>query len=71
MSSFARGRDIVDLAKLHGWIDSGPGGSHKFLLKKLGKRTVPIRDRLENKFEAQGVLKQLEIDRADWPEKLR
>jgi hypothetical protein len=32
---------------------------------------VPVRDRLENKFEAQGILKQLGIPKSDWPEKLK
>jgi hypothetical protein len=37
-----------------------------------GREIVQIaRDRLENKFEAQGILKQLEIPKADWPEKCK
>ena len=71
MGSFMRGREIVEIARLHGWRDGGPGASHPYILKRQGSRPVPVRDKLENKFEAQGILKQLGIPRSDWPEKLR
>lgn len=71
MASFMRGIEIVNLAVLYGWVNSGPGGNHPFILKKSGCRNVPVRDKLENRFEAQGLLKQLEIPRAEWPEKLK
>jgi hypothetical protein len=71
MGSFMRGREIVEIARRHGWTDDGPGASHPYILKLSGRRPVPVRDKLENKFEAQGILKQLGIPRSDWPEKLR
>jgi hypothetical protein len=71
MGSFMRGRELVELAQGYGWTDDGPGANHPYILKKPGARPVPVRDKLENKFEAQGILKQLQIPRADWPEKLR
>jgi hypothetical protein len=71
MGSFMRGREIVQIALLHGWADDGPGANHPYILKRAGRRPVPVRDRLENKFEAQGILKQLEIPKADWPEKCK
>ena len=71
MASFMQGIEIVFLAERHGWVNSGSGSNYPFLLKKLGQRSVPIRDKLENRFEVQGVLKQLEIPRTEWPEKLK
>ena len=66
-----RGREIVEIAQCHGWADEGPGANHPYILKQAGQRQVPVRDKLENKYEAQGILKQLAIPRSDWPEKLR
>jgi hypothetical protein len=67
-----RGRELVAIAQRHGWADAGPGANHPFVLKKPGAlRPIPIRDRLENRFEVQAILKQLEIPRSDWPEKAR
>ena len=71
MGSFMRGADIVALALLFGWTEVGPGGNHPYVLKRQGSRPVPVRDKLENRFEAQGVLKQLGIPRASWPEKVK
>jgi len=70
MASFMTGREILKLAIRHGWVDRG-GSKHPVRMVKPGKRTVPIRDRLENADEVRAVLKQLEIPRADWPEKLK
>lgn len=67
-----RGREIVAIAVKHGWIDSGPGAEHPIILKRPGaRRPVPVRARLENRFEVQAILKQLGIPREDWPEKVR
>lgn len=66
-----RGREIVAIAARHGWKDAGPGANHPHILKRKGDRPVPVRHRLENKYEAQGLLKQLGIPRSDWPEKLK
>jgi hypothetical protein len=71
MGSFMRGRDIVQIAARHGWTDDGPGANHPYILKRTSWRPVPVRDKLENKFEAQAILKQLGIPKSDWPEKLR
>ena len=71
MGSFMRGRELAAIALLHGWTDSGPGANHPYVLKRAGRRPVPVRDKLENKFEAQAILEQLGIPRSDWPEKLR
>jgi len=54
-----RGQEIVRLAVDHGWRDGGPGASHPFILKRAGFRPVPVRNRIENRFEAQAILKQL------------
>jgi hypothetical protein len=67
-----RGREIVEIARRRGWEDHGPGAEHPYILKRpRARRPVPVRDRLENRFEVQGILKQLEIPREDWPEKVR
>lgn len=71
VGSFMRGREIVEIAERHGWNDDGPGANHPYILKQAGQRPVPVRDKLENKFEAQGILKQLGISESDWPEKLK
>lgn len=55
-----------------GWLDDGPGSDHPYILKRPGaRRPVPVRDRLENKNECRGILKQLEIPKEAWPEKLK
>jgi len=59
------------LANAHGWKENRPGANHPYILKKAEHRTVPVRDKLQNKFEAQGILKQLDIRVAEWPEKLK
>jgi len=66
-----RGRDLVALAGEFGWIDGGPGANHPHILKRQGDRPVPIRARLENRFEVQSILKQLGIPRTAWPEKVK
>ena len=72
MGSFMRGRQIVELARLYGWKDHGPGAEHPFILKRPGaRRPIPVRARLENRFEVQSILKQLDIPRQDWPEKVK
>jgi len=71
MGSFIRGREIVAIAQRYGWKAGGPGANHPHILKRQGDRPVPVRSRLENKYEAQGLLKQLSIPRSDWPEKLK
>ncbi len=60
------GLDIVRIAERHGWQDVG-GSKHPYLLKKAGKRPVPVRHKLQNPNEIRGILKQLEIPRAEWP----
>ena len=71
MGSFMRGREIVALAREFGWVDEGPGSSHRHILKREGERPVPVRARLENRFEVQSILKQLGIPRSAWPEKVK
>ena len=72
MASFMTGREIVKLALKHGWVNVGPGSKHPFLLTRPGaKRNIAVRDQLPNRYEAQDILKELGIPRADWPEKLR
>jgi len=72
MAAFMKGSEIVKLAEQHGWINSGPGSKHPYILKKPGsRRNVPVRDKLPNRFEAQDILKELGIPRAEWPEKLK
>jgi hypothetical protein len=71
VGSFMRGREIVALARDFGWIDEGPGASHPHILKRKGDRPVPVRGRLENRFEVQSILKQLRIPRTTWPEKVK
>lgn len=70
MVSFMAGREIVKLALKYGWIDKG-GTKHPYQLEKAGKRPVPVRGRLENPNEIRKILGQLDIPRADWPEKLK
>jgi hypothetical protein len=65
-SALIDGADIVKLAERFGWADVG-GTKHPFLLKKSGKRPVPVRNKLQNPNEIRAILKQLEIPRADWP----
>ena len=60
------GLDVVKLAEGHGWQDVG-GSKHPYLLKKSGKRPVPVRHKLQNPNEIRAILKQREIPRADWP----
>ena len=68
-----RGREIVAIAMRQGWKDAAPGANHPHILKRQGDRPVPVSlaTRMENKYEAQGLLKQLGIPRSDWPEKLK
>ena len=67
-----RGAEIVAIAVDHGWVDCGPGGKHPYILKRKGAlRPVPIRAKLENKEEVRGILKQLEIPKDEWPEKVK
>lgn len=67
-----RGGEIVEIAVGYGWFDDGPGANHPYILKREGaKRPIPVRDKLENRFEVQGILKQLEIPKANWPEKVK
>lgn len=66
-----RGREIVALAVEFGWVDSGPGANHPHVLKREGDRPVPLRARLDNRFEVQSILKQLGIPRAAWPDKVK
>lgn len=65
-SALMDGVDLVRLAERHGWVDVG-GSKHPFLLKKLGKRPVPVRNKLQNPNEIRAILKQLEIPRTEWP----
>lgn len=65
-SALMKGLEIVKLANAHGWADEG-GTKHPHLLKKAGKRPVPVRGKLQNPDEIRGILKQLEIPRAEWP----
>ncbi len=66
-----RGREIVALAREFGWVDDGPGANHPYILKREGDRPVPVRARLDNRFEVQAILKQLGIPRSAWPEKVK
>ena len=66
-----RGREIVALAIEYGWVDSGPGTNHPQILKREGSRPVPVRARLDNRFEVQSILKQLGIPRSAWPGKVK
>lgn len=66
-----RGLQVVRIAEAFGWHDSGPGSNHPHVLKRKGARSVPVRDRLENRLEVQSILKQLGVPREDWPEKVR
>jgi hypothetical protein len=62
----------VAIAEAFGWADEGPGSNHPYILRRRGaRRPVPVRDQLENRFEVQGILKQLEIPRDSWPEKVK
>jgi hypothetical protein len=71
VASFMRGGDIVALASEFGWIDAGPGANHPHILKREGDRPVPVRARLDNRFEVQSGLKQLGVPRTAWPEKVK
>lgn len=67
-----RGQEIVRIAVAFGWTDQGPGSNHPFLLRRAGApRRVPVRDKLENRAEVQGILKQLQVPREAWPEKVK
>lgn len=66
-----KGKELKDIAERHGWVDSGPGGKHPFVMKKPGKRTVPLRDKIQNAHEARSLLKQLDIPKIEWPENLK
>jgi len=65
-SALLDGIDIVRLAERNGWENVG-GSKHPYLLKKAGKRPVPIRNKLQNPNEIRGILKQLDIPRVQWP----
>lgn len=70
--SFMRGRIIVTLAEQHGWVNSGPGGKHPFILKRAGsKRNVAVQHKLKDRFLAQDILRELGIPRAEWPDNLK
>jgi hypothetical protein len=40
-------------------------------MQKAGMRTVPIRAKIQNKHEAQDILKQMKIPKTLWPENLK
>ena len=43
-----------------------------FIFKRKGAlRPVPIRAKLENKDEVRGIVKQWEIPKEEWPEKVK
>jgi len=65
------GKDRKKIGIEHGWKDEGPGGSHPFLRKKTGERTVPIRSKLNNPNEVRSILKQMGIPRSAWPKNLQ
>lgn len=72
LGSFMRGIEIVRLAEEFDWSDDGPGANHPFILKRPGaRRPIPVRDRIENRKEAQGILRQLGIPRDRWSEKCK
>ena len=63
---------LVKIAIRHGWtLRERPGGNHPFILEKKGNWCVPIRHKLNSRFEVIGILKQLGIPRADWPTEVR
>lgn len=70
-SAFMLGIELVKIAEAHGWTDRGPGAAHPHVMVNLGARNVPIRAKLQNKYECQDILKQLGIPRAAWPTKLK
>jgi hypothetical protein len=64
-----RGREIVAMAVEFGWINSCQARTTPHILKRAGNRPVPIRARLDNRFEVQSILKQLGIPRSVWPDR--
>lgn len=65
------GIDLKKIGEKYGWKDAGPGGSHPILMRKPGYRTVPIRAKIQNRDEARGILRQMEIPKEEWPENLK
>lgn len=64
------GIDLVRIAVRHGWVDVG-GSKHPYLLKKDGKRPVPIRHKLQNPNEIRAICRQLDLPRDEWPAVVR
>jgi len=71
--SFIEPKIIIKLGNLHGWTAhaSRSSGSHTVMLRKPDGRTVPVRNKIKGRLEAQRLLKELEVPREDWPEKVR
>jgi hypothetical protein len=65
------GEELKAIGEQHGWNDAGPGGKHPIRMQKAGYRTVPIRKKIQNREEAKGILKQMDIPKKDWPENLQ
>jgi predicted RNA binding protein YcfA (HicA-like mRNA interferase family) len=71
--NFIEPKILIKLAEEHGWVahKSKKGGSHTVMMKKPGKRKVPIRSTCKGKIEAQVILDELGIPRDKWPDKVR
>lgn len=65
------GQELRAIGEAQGWVDAGPGGKHPIRMQKTGMRTVPIRAKIQNRNEAQDVLKQMKIPKTHWPENLK
>lgn len=64
---------IIRLGIKHGWAShpSKSGGSHTVMMRKPDGRTVPIRNQIKGRIEAQRILKELDVPKQDWPDKVR
>ncbi len=71
--NFIHPKIIIVLALKYGWTatSSVNGGSHVTHFSKEGHRTVPMRNKIKGRIEAQIILKQLEIPKKDWPGKVK
>ena len=64
---------LIKLGIKYGWVEHkrSSGGSHTVMMRKPDGRTVPIRNKIKGRIEAQRLLKELGIPKSEWPEKVR
>jgi len=71
--NFIEPKVLIMLGIKHGWTahPSKSGGSHTAMMRKPDGRIVPVRHQIKGRIEAQRIMKELDVPKEDWPDKLR